>query len=266
MKTEDAKFDFDKTLKVFREGRPSTGEDGLLKPLIKRLAEAALDAELDAHLAKRQGPNRRNGRIGKLLKTSEGPVKLLTPRDRDGSFKPQIVKRHQRSISREMESEILRMCGHGLSYASIRGKVKDMYGASASASAIGLIADKIIDEVRQWQQRPLDACYPIVWLDAIHRKVKEDHQRRSKAVYAILGVDLKGRKEVLGIYSGATESASRWLSTLSDIQKRGVKKILIACAGGLKRFPEAIESIFPETEVQLCAIHQARRPDTKRRR
>ena len=258
MKTEDLKFDFDKTLKAFMNGQPLTGENGLLKPLIKRLTEAALEAELDAHLAERRGPNRRNGRTGKSLKTSEGLVELLTPRDRDSSFDPQIVKKHQRSISQEMESKILCMHRHGLSYADIRDGVRDMYGVSVSTSAIGLITDKIIDEIHQWQQRPLDARCPIVWLDAVHHKVREDHQHKSKTFHAILGVDMEGRKEMLGIYSAATESASTWLTILSDLQKRGVKKMLIACVDGLKGFPEAIESIFPETQVQLCIVHQVR--------
>ena len=258
MKTEDLKFDFNKTLEAFMNGQPLTGENGLLKPLIKRLTEAALEAELDAHLAERRGPNRRNGRTGKSIKTSEGLVELLTPRDRDSSFEPQIVKKHQRSISREMESKILCMHRHGLSCADIRDGVRDMCGVSVSTSAIGLITDKIIDEIHQWQQRPLDARCPIVWLDAAHYKVREDHQYKSKAFHAILGVDMEGRKEMLGIYSAATESASTWLTILSDLQKRGVKKMLIARVDGLKGFPEAIESIFPETQVQLCIVHQVR--------
>ena len=258
MKTQNVKFDFDETLKAVMAGRPLTGENGVLRPLIKQLTEAALEAEMAAHLDLREGPNRRNGRTSKSLKTSEGLIELLTPRDRDGSFEPQMVKKNQRSLSGEMEEKILCLYGHGMSYADIRDEVEEMYGLRVSTSAIGLITDKIVDEVRQWQQRPLESWYSIVWLDAIHYKVREDHEYRSKAVYTVLGVNPDGKKEVLGIYSAETESASRWLSTLSDLKKRGVKKMLIACVDGLKGFPEAIESIFPGTEVQLCVVHQAR--------
>ena len=252
------KFDFNEALKAIQSGQSVSGKDGVLAPLIKQLTEAALEAELDSHLADDVLPNRKNGKSKKTLKTSEGRIDLETPRDRSGTFEPQIVKKHQTSVSEEIESKILSMYGRGLSYSDISEHVAEIYGISVSTAAISAITDKIIDTVKAWQQRPLDSHYPFVWLDAIHYKVRAQGQYESRAVYTVLGLDLDGKKEVLGLYLSESEGANFWLGVLSDLQNRGVKDILIASVDGLTGFPEAIETIYPKTEVQLCIVHQIR--------
>lgn len=252
------KFDFDKTLKALQSGQPMSGKDGVLAPLIKHLTEAALEAELESHLADDVLPNRKNGKSQKTIKTSEGRIDLETPRDRAGSFEPQIVKKHQTSVSDEIEHKILSMYGRGLSYSDINEHVQELYGISVSTAAISAITDKIIDTVKAWQQRPLDSHYPFVWLDAIHYKVRDKGRYESRAVYTVLGLNLEGKKEVLGLYLSESEGANFWLSVLTDLHNRGVKDILIASVDGLTGFPEAIQTIFPETEVQLCIVHQIR--------
>lgn len=252
------KFDFNEALKAIQSGQAISGKGGVLAPLVKQLTEAALEAELDSHLADDVVPNRKNGKSGKTIKTSEGKIDLDTPRDRAGTFEPQIIQKHQTSVSDEIESKILSMYGRGLSYSDIREHVEEMYGISVSTAAISAITDKIIDTVKAWQQRPLDSHYPFVWLDAIHYKVRAQGHYESRAVYTVLGLNLTGRKEVLGLYLADSEGANFWLGVLTDLQNRGVQDILIASVDGLTGFPEAIQAIFPKTEVQLCVVHQIR--------
>jgi len=252
------KFDFNEALKAIQSGQAISGKDGVLAPLLKQLTEAALEAELESHLADDVLPNRKNGRSRKTLKTSEGRIDLETPRDRAGTFEPQIIKKHQTSVSDEIETKILSMYGRGLSYSDISEHVSEIYGISVSTAAISAITDKIIDTVKAWQQRPLDSHYPFVWLDAIHYKVRAQGHYQSRAVYTVLGLNLEGKKDVLGLYLSESEGANFWLGVLSDLQNRGVKDILIASIDGLTGFPEAIETIYPKTEVQLCIVHQIR--------
>lgn len=252
------KFNFDEALKAIQSGQAISGKDGVLGPLVKQLTEAALEAELDSHLADDVLPNRKNGKSSKTIKTSVGRIDLDTPRDRAGSFEPQIVKKHQTSVSDEIETKILSMYGRGLSYSDISEHVSEIYGISVSTAAISTITDKIIDTVKAWQQRPLDSHYPFVWLDAIHYKVRAQGHYESRAVYTVLGLTLEGKKDVLGLYLSESEGANFWLGVLSDLQNRGVKDILIASVDGLTGFPEAIETIYPKTEVQLCIVHQIR--------
>jgi len=252
------KFDFNEALKAIQSGQAISGKDGVLTPLIKQLTEAALSAELDSHLANDVIPNRKNGQSKKTLKTSAGKITLDTPRDRAGTFKPQFIKKNQTSVSDEIESKILSMYGRGMSYSDIGEHVQEMYGISVSKAAVSAITDKIIDTVKAWQQRPLDSHYPFVWLDAIHYKVRAQGHYESRAVYTVLGLTLEGRKEVLGLYLSESEGANFWLSVLSDLQNRGVNDILIASVDGLTGFPEAIQTIYPKTEVQLCVVHQIR--------
>jgi transposase-like protein len=259
---EEYEFDFDEILKEFRNGKKLTGKGGLLAPLIKQLTEAALEAEIESHIADdilSGRKNRRNGSNKKTIKgTSDGSFELETPRDRNGTFEPQIVKKHQTTISNEIEEKILSMYGLGMSYRDISSHIEEIYQVSISTATISLITDKIIAKVKEWQARPLQAMYPFVWLDAIHYKVKEDGRYISKAVYTILGVDMEGRKEVLGLYLSENEGANFWLQVLTDLSNRGVEDILIASVDGLSGFPEAINTIFPQTEVQLCIVHQIR--------
>lgn len=254
----DTPFDFEAALKALQSGQPLTGKEGILTPLIKQLTEAALKAELEQHLETDPKPNRKNGSTRKTVKTTGGSFELDTPRDRANTFEPQLVKKHQTHLTDEIESKILSMFGVGMSYQDISAQVADIYGISMSTASISAITDKLIPELKQWQQRPLNSHYPFVWLDAIHYKIKEDGRYVSKAIYTVLALNLDGRKDILGLYISESEGANFWLSVLTDLQQRGVKDILIAAVDGLTGFPEAINSIFPNTEVQLCVIHQIR--------
>lgn len=258
MTDDNTEFDFQKALKGIQEGKPFTGKDGVLTSLIKNLAEAALEAELDSHLGQEVSANRRNGKTRKTIKSLNGNFELETPRDRDSTFSPKIVKKHQTTLSDEIEQKILALYGLGMSYNDIAAHLKEIYGLEISTGTLSAVTDKIIHTVKEWQARPLEGVYPIVWLDAIHYKIKENGKVSSKAVYTILGVNIKGRKEVLGLYISENEGANFWLQVLTDLSNRGVNDILIACVDGLKGFPEAIEAIFPKTEVQLCVVHQIR--------
>ena len=252
------KFDFDEALKALQSGKAITGKDGILTPLIKQLTEAALEAELDSHLADDVVPNRKNGKTRKTVKSTAGPFELDTPRDRAGTFEPQLIKKHQTSVSNEIEAKILSMYGLGMSYRDIALQVEDLYGIKVSTATLSAITDKIIAEVKDWQQRPLDSLYPFVWLDAIHYKVRDNGRYKSKAVYTVLAVNLEGKKEILGLYLSESEGANFWLSVLTDLKNRGVDDFLIASVDGLTGFPEAIATIYPNTEVQLCIVHQVR--------
>ncbi|WP_432323253.1 IS256 family transposase [Yersinia enterocolitica] len=251
-------FDFDKALKALQSGQALTGKDGILTPLIKQLTEAALAAELDSHLAQDLEANRKNGSGKKTIKAPTGRFELTTPRDRNGTFEPQLVKKHQTTLSDEIERKIIRMFALGMSYKDISQEIEDLYAFSVSSATISAVTDKVIPELKQWQQRPLEAVYPFVWLDAIHYKIRENGRYQSKAVYTVLALNLEGKKEILGLYLSENEGANFWLSVLTDLQNRGVNDILIACVDGLTEFPEAINSIYPDTEVQLCVIHQIR--------
>ena len=251
------KFDLNEALEQIKAGAKIDGKDGVLAPLIKQLTEAALEAELESHLSQ-EIRNRKNGKSSKRMKSAVGEFELEVPRDRNGTFEPQIVKKHQRSMSDQIEEKILSLYALGNSYTQIRGHLEEIYGVSFSTAAISAVTDKIIPLLKEWQQRPLEAIYPFIWLDAIHYKVKEDGRYLSKAVYTILGVNLEGKKEVLGLYLSESEGANFWLQVLTDLNNRGVKDILIASVDGLSSFPEAINAIFPKTEVQLCVVHQIR--------
>lgn len=251
-------FDMEAALKGLRDGKDLTGKDGILTPLIKQLTEAALQAELDSHLGRESVPNRKNGSTPKTVKSPAGSFELHTPRDRAGTFEPQLVKKHQTHLTDEMERKILALFALGTSYQDIRGHIEDLYGISVANGTLNAITDKLLPELQAWRERDLEAVYPIVWLDAIHYKIKDNGRYTSKAIYTILGLNIEGRKELLGLYLSDQEGAHHWLSVLTDLYNRGVKDILIACVDGLKGFPEAIASIYPETEIQHCIIHQIR--------
>lgn len=258
MNQEDHEFDFSTALKDIQAGKPLLGREGILTPLIKNLTEAALEGELDSHLGREITANRRNGKSRKTIKSLNGNFELRTPRDRDGTFSPQLVKKHQTTLNDEIEQKIIALYGLGMSYQDISAHLQEIYGLEVSTGTLSVITDKIIHTVKEWQARPLASIYPIVWLDAIHYKIRENGKVAGKAVYTILGVNLEGRKEVLGLYISEHEGANFWLQVLTDLSNRGVKDVLIACVDGLKGFPEAIEAIFPNTEIQLCVVHQIR--------
>ena len=241
-----------------KAGKGIGGKDGALTPLIKQLTEMALQAELETHLSQDLERNRKNGTSSKTMKSSNGTFDLETPRDRNGSFEPELVKKNQTHMSDELESKMLSLFALGNSYAQIADHIEDMYGVHFSKPAITAITDKLIPKLEEWKKRPLESIYPFIYLDAIHYKVRDEGHYVSKAFYTVLGVNLEGKKEVLGLYLGESEGAKFWLQVLTDLQNRGIKDILIASVDGLKGFPEAINAVFPETEVQLCIVHQIR--------
>src|SRR5690554_111652 len=259
MTTPTPTFDMEAAIKALREGKDLTGKDGVLTPLIKQLTESAIQAELDSHLAQDSAtPNRKNGSTPKTVKSPAGAFELQTPRDRAGTFEPQLVKKHQTHLTDELERKILALFALGTSYQDIRDHIQDLYGIEISNGALNAVTDKLLPELQAWRERDLEPIYPIVWLDAIHYKIKENGRYANKAVYTILGLNIEGKKELLGLYLSDQEGAHHWLSVLTDLHNRGVKDILIACVDGLKGFPEAIASIYPKTEVQHCVIHQIR--------
>lgn len=251
-------FDMQAAIQALRDGKGLSGKGGILTPLIKQLTEAAMQAELEQHLEQGEAPNRKNGSSAKTMKSTSGSFELNTPRDRAGSFEPQIVKKHQTQLTDELERKIIGLFALGTSYQDIRAHIEEMYGISISNGTLNAVTDKLLPELQAWRERELDPIYPIVWLDAIHYKIKENGRYISKAVYTILAVNVEGKKELLGLYLSEHEGAHHWLSVLTDLHNRGVKDILIACVDGLKGFPEAIESIYPKTEIQHCIIHQIR--------
>ena len=260
-KLENTDFDFNDAVKDIANGKSISGKDGVLAPLVKQLVEAALEAELESHITQdifAGNKNRKNGTSSKTIKTEGGGFILATPRDRAGSFEPQLVKRNQTHLTDDIEEKVLSMYGLGLSYRDISKHIEDMYKIELSTGTISNITDKIITKVKEWQERPLEPIYTFVWLDAIHYKIKDGGKYDTKAVYTVLGMDKDGKKDVLGLYIGESEGANFWLGVLTKLQNRGVKDILIASVDGLNGFPEAIKSIFPKTEVQLCIVHQIR--------
>jgi transposase-like protein len=252
-------FDFKTALKQLQSGQALTGKDGILTPLIKQLTEAALDAEIEHYLEQNpQEPNRRNGYTKKTVKANSGSFELETPRDRNGGFEPQIVKKNQTKLSEEIDDKIISLFALGMSYRDIQSHIADIYGLAVSNGAITNITNRLLPELKEWQQRPLDAVYPFVWLDAVHYKIKDEGRYVTKAVYTVLGLNSEGRKELLGLYLSESEGARYWLEVLTDLHNRGIRDILIACVDGLTGFDEAINTVFPKTEVQLCVIHQIR--------
>lgn len=245
-------------IRGLREGKSLSGKDGVLTPLIKSLLEAALDAEMDLHLESDNEVNRRNGHNSKKLTSEYGSFELNTPRDRNSSFQPQIVKKRQTFLGNEIENKILSLYGLGMSYSDINSHISELYGTNVSDGVINEITEKIVPLLREWQSRELDSMYPFVWLDAMFFKVRIDSKVVSRAIYNVIAINIEGKKEVLGMYISETEGANFWLGVLTDLQARGVKDILIASIDNLKGFKEAINSTFPKTEVQLCLVHQIR--------
>jgi len=256
------KFDYQsfeqEAIKALQNGKPLEGKDGVLAPLIKRLVEAGLNAEMCVHLGETDVGNRRNGKSSKGVKTAFGKVDIVTPRDRLSSFEPQLLAKRQTILGDALDHKIIALYSRGMSYNDICKHLEELYGLSVSPATLSKITDSVIEEVKTWQNRPLESVYPFMWLDAIHYKVKEDGAIKTKAVYCLIGVNRQGNKDLLGLYISENEGARFWLNVLADIQNRGVKDILIACIDNLKGFAEAIETIFPQTEVQLCIVHQIR--------
>ena len=237
----------------------------LFKDMIGSFVENGPEGELEDELGygkydyqNKETDNSRNGHSEKTLKTSFGEVDIKVPRDRKGEFEPELVKKQQTSLSGDIEEKILSMYSKGMSTSDIEGHIREIYGLEISDSAISRITDKILPVVREWQARPLASVYAVVYLDAIHFHVRAEGQIVKKAVYIAIGLDMDGRRDVLGMYIGENESAKFWLTVLNNLKNRGVSDILIACVDGLTGFPNAIEAVYPRTELQKCVIHQIR--------
>ena len=262
-KTHDVSNELlDQLLADYQNPDDLIGESGLLKQLTKRLVEKALDAEMTHHLGHEKnrpvtnGGNTRNGRSKKILKGDFGELPIDVPRDRDGSFDPQLVAKHQTRWS-GFDEKILSLYARSMTVREIQSHLHERYGTEVSSSLISSVTDAVADEVKAWQARPLDALYPIVYLDCIHVKVR-DGAVRVKAVYIALGINMAGEKEILGLWIAQTEGAKFWLQVVNELRNRGVQDIFVACVDGLKGFPEAIEAVYPKTAVQLCIVHMVR--------
>ena len=237
----------------------------LFKETIAEFMENGLEAELDDELGysrydyrNKATDNSRNGHSSKTLRTSFGDVEVSVPRDRKGEFEPQVLKKNQTSISQDIEEKILSMYAKGMTTGDIEAHIQDIYGICVSDSTVSRITDKILPIVREWQQRPLEGIYAVVFLDAIHYHVRSEGQIVKKAVYIAIGIDLNGRKDVLGMWVGENESAKFWATVLNGLKNRGVEDIFIACTDNLTGFDAAIHASFPQTEIQNCILHQLR--------
>ena len=234
----------------------------LTADLTKITIEAALNAELDHHIGYEPNDpdgyhsgNCRNGYTSKTLKGNHGEIELSTPRDRNNSFEPQLVKKDQTRVT-AMDDQILSLYAKGMSTRDIVAAFDEMYGADISPGLISQVTEKVMDQVIQWQNRPLDAVYPIVYLDCIVLKIRQDKKVINKSLYLALGINLDGHKELLGMWLSVNEGAKFWLGVLTEIQTRGVEQVLIACVDGLTGFPDAINSVYPDAKVQLCIVHR----------
>jgi len=266
MTRNTAKHDalLDALLKDYTDPKDILGEHGLLRQLTKRVVERALEAELTAHLGyaphARNGSspgNCRNGKGKKTVQTETAQFDIDVPRDRDGSFEPQVVKKRQRRLD-GFDDKVLALYARGLSTREIQDHLEELYGVEVSPTLISNVTDAVLDEVRTWQARPLASVYPILYFDALLVKSRQEGPVQTKAVYVALGITVDGEKELLGLWLSESEGAKFWLSVFTELKTRGVQDCFIACVDGLKGLPEAIEAVFPKTQVQLCIVHKVR--------
>lgn len=250
----------DLALEQLMSGKSLTGKDGVFAPLIQQFVESALEAEMSNHLSEegKLTGNKRNGKGSKTLKTSSGSVKISTPQDRNSSFEPQIVKKRETVLADNLAPQIIGLYGRGMSFRDISKHIEEMYDTEISHNTLSEITERVVPLVKEWQCRPLENLYTIVWMDAMHFKVRDGGHVTTRAVYNVLGINKDGFKELIGMYISESEGAKFWLSVLTDLKSRGVNDILIACTDNLTGFSEAILTIFPQTEVQTCVIHQIR--------
>jgi transposase-like protein len=244
----------------FRTGKSLFSKGGAFAPLLEELINSMLEGELEGHLDEdeRRTGNRKNGKGSKIVKTSAGSIEINTPRDRLGSFEPEIIKKRETIMAASLEDKIIGLYGLGTSLRDISTHIKETYDTDISATTLSSITDKVIPLVKEWQQRPLESLYCIVWLDAMYYKVKEEGRTQTRCVYNVLGINKDGRKDVLGMYVSQSEGANFWLGVITDLKQRGVEDILIASIDNLKGFDEAIRTIYPYTEIQTCVVHQIR--------
>ncbi|HRB97910.1 MAG TPA: IS256 family transposase [Nitrosomonas sp.] len=254
----------DSLLADYKKPEDLIGEHGLLKQLTKALVERALQAEMAEHLGHDKHEtvinatgNTRNGKSRKTLKGEFGELPIEIPRDREGSFEPLIISKHQTRWA-GFDDKILSLYARGMTTREIQQHLTEMYGTEVSPTLISTVTDGVMDEIKQWQSRPLDAVYPVIYLDCIHAKVRDAGSVRTKAIYLAIGINMEGHKEILGLWIAQTEGAKFWLSVVTELKNRGVQDIFIACVDGLKGFPEAIETVYPYAIVQLCIVHMVR--------
>ena len=257
-------FNYEEAKKRVKSLDDVLGPNGLLQGMLKDTVQEMLEAEATHHLGfskhnpeRRPLDNYRNGSSQKMVKTSQGNIDLAIPRDRNGTFEPQIVRKYE-TTANELEDRIISMYAKGMTTRDIGEHLRELYGVEASPTLISQITNKVLELVQEWQARPLETVYPIVYLDALHFKVRDQGKVITKAAYIVLGIDQSGKKDILGIWISQSEGANFWAGVLTDLRNRGVEDILIACVDGLKGFPEAIAALFPRTEVQKCVIHQIR--------
>lgn len=257
-------FDLDAELKKCKTAEDLLGKDGLIKRLTKTLIEKMLDEEMSHHLGyeKYEGnskstSNARNGKSKKTIRSSFGDIPLEIPRDRESNFEPQIVKKHQRDIS-SFDDKIISMYAKGMTNRDIQDHIFEIYGVEISPTFVSSVTDKVLGAAKEWQDRSLDETYAVVYFDAIHYKVRHEGKVISKAAYTCLAINTEGKKEVLGLWVNESEGATFWLNICAELKNRGVQDIFIACVDGLKGFPEAINAIFPKTQIQLCVVHMIR--------
>lgn len=245
--------------------RNGTDVNSIMRDMISVLLEGALDEELNEELGyskydyrNKETENSRNGHSSKTMHTSYGDMEVSIPRDRNGEYEPQLIKKYQNTVTQDMEEKIISMYAKGMTTSDIESHMRELYDIDISDSTISRITDKILPIVKQWQERPLSEVYAVVFMDAIHYHVRSEGRIVKRAVYIALGINMYGEKEVLGMYVGENESAKFWLSIMNGLKNRGVEDILIACVDGLTGFPQAIEAVYPQTEIQQCIIHQIR--------
>lgn len=260
MEAEEFKAMQAKALEQLRKGKSLTGKDGVFAPLLKEFLETALEAEMESHLneEERHLGNKRNGKGQKTLKTSSGAITIDTPQDRQSTFTPGIVKKRETVLADNLESKIIGLYGLGMSLRDISNHIDEMYDVQISHSTLSEITERIVPKVKEWQCRPLESMYTMVWLDAMHYKVKEGGRVTSRAVYNVLAIDKSGYKDLIGMYVSESEGANFWLSVLTDLKSRGLKDILIASIDNLNGFAEAISSVYPDVVIQSCIVHQIR--------
>ena len=240
------------------------GKNGLMQKLFKDIIQQLLEAEMEEHLGRERhersneaNPNYRNGYSSKTIESSFGEVGLDIPRDRKAQFEPKVVKKYE-TVCNELDKKIIGLYACGMSVRDIQSEMEELYGIDVSPAMISKITDKVVEAAAEWQSRELDEIYPIVYMDAMHFKVRDDNKIVSKAAYICMALDMKGKKDILGIWIGESEGAKFWLSVCNDLKNRGVDDILIACMDGLKGLPEAIKTVYPDVSIQTCIVHQIR--------
>ncbi len=254
----------DELLKGIKTQDDLAGPNGLLKALTKALVERALEGELTHHLGyEKNDPvgygngNSRNGKSRKTLKSEQGEVEIAVPRDRQGNFEPQLVRKHQTRWD-GLDEKIIALYSRGMTVRDIQAQLQEMYGVDVSPGLISEVTDAVLDEVKAWQSRPLENMYPVLYLDALMVKMRHEGRVENRAVFVAIGVDEEGQKDVLGLWSAANEGAKFWLSVMTELKNRGLRDVYIVCTDGLRGFPQAIESVFPQAQVQTCIVHLIR--------